>query len=86
MVAGAIYKRNKSKKTAVIALGAGTLTMTVLMIVMNLIFTPLFMGVPINAVLGMLLPIIIPFNLMKAGINSIITFLLYKSTGKLLGV
>lgn len=86
LVAGAIYKRNKSKKTAVIALGAGTLTMTVLMIVMNLIFTPLFMGVPINAVLGMLLPIIIPFNLMKAGINSIITFLLYKSTGKLLGV
>lgn len=86
LVAGSIYKRNKTKKAAIIALAAGSVTMTVLMVIFNLVFTPIFMGTPLNAVLGMIVPIIIPFNLMKAGINSIITFILYKTAGKFLNV
>ena len=34
--------------------------------------------------MAMLPTIIIPFNLIKAGANALITFLLYKSAGKLL--
>ncbi len=86
LVAGSIYRRNKSFKTAILALGVGTLTMTLLMVAMNLIFTPIFMGTPVDAVVEMLVPVIIPFNLMKAGVNSVFTFLLYKATGKLLNV
>ena len=48
------------------------------MIPLNLIFTPLFMGSPVDAVLEMILPIILPFNLMKAGINAVVTGLLFK--------
>jgi riboflavin transporter FmnP len=36
------------------------------------------MGVPTAMVDGMLLSVFLPFNLLKAGINSIITFLVYK--------
>lgn len=78
IVAGNIYKRNRSKKTAVIALIIGSIVMVIMMCIWNLIFTPIFMGTPRDAVLKMLVPIIIPFNAIKAGVNSFVTFLIYK--------
>lgn len=83
LVAGGIYSRNKTRKTAVIALICGALTQTLAMIVMNMIFTPLFMGAPLEVVMSMMVPAIIPFNLLKAGINCTITFFLYKSISHL---
>ncbi len=77
MLAGIIYRGNKSRSKAVVALAAGVVTMTAVMVVANLIITPLYMGVPVSVVKG-LLPYIIGFNLVKAGVNSIITFFLYK--------
>lgn len=78
ILAGMMYKRNKTKKGAVTALIAGVLIMTAGMCVANYFITPLFMGVPRQAVIPMILPVIVPFNLMKGGINALITFLLYK--------
>ena len=43
------------------------------------ILTPMFMTVPVDAVDALLLPAILPFNLIKAGVNSILTFLGYKT-------
>ena len=77
LVAGLLYRGEKSRKKAVIALAAGTITWTVMMVIANLIVTPLFMGVPVSVVKG-LMPYIVAFNLIKAGVNSIITFFLYK--------
>lgn len=79
LIAGTIYWRAKTKLSAAIALVIGTITMTIAMVLCNLILTPLFMGAPIEVVMQMMIPIIIPFNLLKAGINCFITFLLYKS-------
>lgn len=83
-VAGSIYKKNKTRKMALIALVVGALVQTIAMVIMNLIFTPLFMNVPLDVVISMMVPIIIPFNLAKAGINGAITFILYKSISHLL--
>lgn len=83
LVAGCIYRRNKSRKGAVAALLAGVAAMVAMMVVWNLVFTPIFMGTPREAVLQMLVPVIIPFNLIKAGANAAVTFLVYK---KLAGV
>lgn len=83
-VAGSIYKKNKTRKMALIALVVGALVQTIAMVIMNLIFTPLFMNVPLDVVISMMVPIIIPFNLLKAGINGTITFVLYKSISHLL--
>jgi riboflavin transporter FmnP len=77
LVAGLVYKGHKSRKKAITALAAGVVTWTVVMVIANLIVTPLFMGVPVSVVKS-LMPYIVGFNLIKAGVNAIITFFLYK--------
>lgn len=84
LVAGLLYRKHKTKKRALIALIAGTLVMTASMIGWNLIITPIYLGVPVEAVIGMILPILLPFNLLKAGINALITFLVYKPIARFL--
>ena len=81
IVAGNIYRKNKSKNGAVISVIFGTLAMTVVMIPLNLIFTPMY-GVPIDIVKESIVPFIIPFNLLKASINGVITLLLYRVVEK----
>lgn len=84
LVAGHIYKRNKTRKSALIALICGTIFMTVTMVLWNILLTPIFLGVPREAVIAILGTVIVPFNLLKAGINSIVTFLTYKSIARFL--
>lgn len=83
LVAGFIYKLHKEKKGAVKAIIAGTLAMTAIMVPANYIITPFFMGVPADAVTA-LIPFIIAFNIIKAGVNGAITFLVYKRVSKFL--
>lgn len=78
LAAGLIYKRKKTKKNAVTALICGTIVMPATMLGWNMVITPIFLGVPREAVLAMLMPVILPFNLMKAGVNALITFFTYK--------
>lgn len=78
IVTGNIYKRNRSKKGAIISLVAGVLTMTVAMMFFNSIITPIFMGVPREVVISMLVPVFMPFNFIKAGVNALITYFIYK--------
>lgn len=82
LVAGLIYHRSRTKRAAQTALFCGSITMTGVMIAFNLLLTPLFLGAPLTKVIEMLLPIIIPFNLVKAGINSILTWFIYKPVSK----
>jgi len=86
IVAGLIYRRIHTFKGALISLVCGALTMILLMIPLNLLFTGLFMGTPIDKIAAMLLPVIIPFNAIKAFGNSIITLLLYKLIGRVLKI
>ena len=83
LVAGNIYRVRHDRTGAVIALSAGVLTMTVVMCIWNLIFTPIFMGAPREAVVAMMVPVIIPFNLIKSSVNSAITFVVYKSVSRM---
>jgi riboflavin transporter FmnP len=86
VVAGYIYKRVHTFKGAVIALIAGSISMTLVMIPLNLFFTTKFMNVPVEAVKAMLIPVIIPFNLLKASLNSVLTVFVYKPVAKFLRV
>ncbi len=83
LIAGTIYQRGKSRKSAVTGLIFGTLTMVVVMFGANLVVTPLFTGLPLSAIKP-LMPFILAFNFIKAGVNSVITFLLYKRISKFL--
>jgi riboflavin transporter FmnP len=78
VVASSIYRVKHTRIGAVIGLVTGTLSMAIIMVIANHFLTPLFYGMPASAVDALLLPIILPFNLIKAGGNAIITFLVYK--------
>jgi len=77
ITAGLIYKHNKTRKGAVIGLICGVIAMTVVMMGANMVITPIFMGVP-RSVVWDLMPFIAAFNAIKAGINGLVTFLVYK--------
>ena len=78
LVASYIYQKRKNRKWGLFSLIIGGLCMTAIMIPANLLITPLFMGVPLEAVQAMILPVLLPFNLLKAAINTAVVFLLYK--------
>ena len=78
------YKRIHTFKGAIVGLFFGSLGMAMIMIPLNLFLTTKFLGVPLTAVKAMILPAILPFNLLKASINSVITLLIYKSVRKVL--
>ena len=58
--------------------------MTLVMIPSNMFFTVRFYGIPYDTVKKMLPVAIIPFNLIKATINSIVVMIAYKPVGKFL--
>ena len=73
-----IYRRKHTLKGAIVGLAVGTVVMTILMLLWNYLITPLYMGVSREDVAALLIPAFLPFNLLKAGLNSAITLLLYK--------
>lgn len=77
-VSSIIYSRKKTLSRAILGLVAGSFSMLCIMLLWNYIMTPIFMNVPREAVLDMFVPILIPFNLLKAGLNSALILLLYK--------
>ena len=82
VVSSTIYKFRRTRGGAVVGLLCGTLAMGLVMIPANHFITPIWMGAPADVVDALILPGILPFNLLKAGINSVITFLVYKVVSK----
>lgn len=76
--AALIYSRRKSINNAILGLVVGALTQTGMMLLWNYIITPIYQGVPREVVADMLLPIFMPFNLIKSGINMALTLIIYK--------
>ena len=52
--------------------------MTAVMLLMNLLITPVYYNIPGEQVKGMLLPLLLPFNLIKAVMNAAIVLVFYK--------
>ena len=77
-VAAAIYKSKKTQKYAIIGLIVGSIAATASMLVWNYAITPLYMQTPRSEIVKMLLPVFLPFNLIKTALNSSITLLVYK--------
>ncbi|ENK1243346.1 ECF transporter S component [Clostridium botulinum] len=77
-VASYIYTKDRSKKHAIIGLICGCITMIITMLLWNYLIAPIYMGYPRQAVVKLLLPAFLPFNLIKGGLNAAFTMLLYK--------
>ena len=73
------YKRRHTMKGAILGLIIATVTMVCTMLLWNYLITPLYMtGTSRADIAGMLVPVFLPFNLLKAGLNSAFILLLYK--------
>lgn len=77
-VAAWIYKRDHTREGAFIGLGAGIVCCVLSMLLWNYIVTPIYFGMPREAVVSILIPGILPFNLLKCGLNTGLTLFLYK--------
>lgn len=91
LVSSLIYYKHKTKKRAIVGLACGTGAMIIVMFFANLAITPVYMnitmGITIDAaheLVWTLMPSILLFNLIKAGVNSIVTFFLYKRVSNFL--
>ena len=76
--AALIYKKKRSLTGAILGLTAGTIAMCCVMLLWNWLITPMYMQVSRQAIEALLLPGFLPFNLLKAALNSILTMALYK--------
>lgn len=78
-VAGVYYLIEHTKAGAIRALVLGTVAMTGMMILANVVLTPLFFPTFSRAqIVALVLPALLPFNLVKGAVTSLITFLVYK--------
>ena len=76
-VASAIYKMERSFNGAIIGLFSSVASTTVVMLMMNLLLTPIYQGVPRSVVISML-PMLLLFNFAKTLLNAAIIMLIYK--------
>jgi len=77
--AAAIYKFRRTLPGAVIALVVGVSLVVPVMLLMNYLIVPIFMPFVERAdVVGMLIPIFLPFNAIKYALNASVVFIVYK--------
>ncbi len=73
-----VYRKKRKLSGAIIGLFCGWGCMVLVMLLWNYIITPVYMGYPREAVAELLIPVFLPFNLIKGGLNAAITMILYK--------
>ena len=72
-----VYKKMHTKKGAVLGLSLGVVCLVAVMLLWNYLITPIYQGMPREAIVDLLLPVFLPFNLAKGGMNMAATLLLY---------
>lgn len=82
-VAGFIYNRNRTFKTAVIGLVTGVVSMTLVAVLLNyFVLLPMYVNVfkvDLGGSIGSFIAVAtVPFNILKGAISSTATVLLYK--------
>lgn len=73
-----IYKKKRKLSGAIVGLFCGWGCMVLVMLLWNYLITPIYMGYPREAVVELLIPAFLPFNLIKGGLNVAMTMILYK--------
>ena len=73
-----IYRKKRKLSVAIVGLFCGWGCMAFAMLLWNYLVTPFYMGYPRETVAELLIPVFLPFNLIKGGLNTAITMILYK--------
>ena len=75
--AALIYRRNKTRKGAVIGIIVGAIAAVAMAIVGNIIVTPFYAHMTTAQVVALIVPALLPFNALKFTIHGVVTFLIY---------
>ncbi|MEE1295678.1 MAG: ECF transporter S component [Bifidobacterium sp.] len=82
--AALIYRRKRTRGSAALGLAVGSIVALVVALASNLVVTPMYAHMSMADVARMVVPILLPFNLLKFVLNDVVTFLVYKPVSKLL--
>lgn len=82
--AALLYRWKRTYPIAIFGLVLSIIAAMIGGIVGNLIVTPMYLGVPFDAVVALVIPVLVPFNLVKGLINSVLTLIIYKSISNLI--
>ena len=82
--AALLYRWKRTYPIAIFGLVLSIIAAMIGGIVGNLIVTPMYLGVPFDAVVALIIPVLVPFNLVKGLINSVLTLIIYKSISNLI--
>ena len=85
MPASLVYQRNTTLKGAITGMVVGAVVCLAACIVGNLVVTPFYAGMPVEAVAALIVPALLPFNIAKIALNCVVTALIYKPVTKALG-
>lgn len=77
-VASVIYKFKRTFNGAIIGLFSSVAATTAVMMLMNVLLTPIYQGVPRSVVISMLPTLFLPFNFAKTLLNAAVVLLIYK--------
>lgn len=78
VTASLIYKYKRTMVGAIVGLFVAVAVYTLAMVPLNLLITPLYTGQPVSAVVGLLKPLLLPFNFAKSVLNAAVVMALYK--------
>lgn len=82
--AALVYKYHRSQRGAIAGLIIGSLCAMAAAILGNLVVTPIYASMTIAQVAALIIPALLPFNLLKFTIHDVVTFLMYKPVSNLL--
>ncbi len=78
VVCATVYKYRKKLSGAIIGLVSAVLSLVAVMLVLNLLITPFYQGVPRSVVAEMIPTLFLPFNAVKGTVNAALVLILYK--------
>jgi riboflavin transporter FmnP len=78
VAAGLGYRRVRTEAGAILALAGATLAQAVVMVAINSLLLPFYLGLSGPGLTHVLLAAILPFNLLKGAANSSLVYVLYK--------
>ena len=74
----------RTLKGAIAGLALGVVGAVIMAIAGNLLLTPAWLGVPLDAVVAMIVPVLVPFNALKAVLNAVLGAAVYRAVRPLL--
>ena len=82
VVCSLVYVYRKKLSGAIAGLVAALVSMVTVMMTLNLLVTPLYMGVPRTDVAALIPTLLFPFNLVKGIVNASLVLILYKPVSR----